>query len=106
MFDFMRRGFRAFGELPTAPLAVRRFAHNPVIRPEMLPVGDGANINGPSRIRVPDWVPDRLGVHRRTEQLIARLEAGGIAPALDLGDALRAAATHPFGPNDHSRNWR
>lgn len=38
----------------------RRFSTNPVITPEM---DDriGANINGPSLIRAPDWLPNRLG---------------------------------------------
>ena len=40
---------------------VWRFDHNPIIRPEMLPAGDGSNINGPSLIRVPLWVTNRLG---------------------------------------------
>jgi hypothetical protein len=40
---------------------VRRFAENPIIRPDMLPGSDGANINGPSLIRVPPWVADPLG---------------------------------------------
>jgi hypothetical protein len=40
---------------------VRRFAGNPIIRPEMLPGKDGDNINGPSLIHVPSWVADRLG---------------------------------------------
>jgi len=38
-----------------------RFRENPIIRPEMLPGDDGANINGPSLIRVPDWFADPLG---------------------------------------------
>ncbi len=42
-------------------LTVRRLPGNPVIRPEMLPGGDGGNINGPSLIRAPEWLPDRLG---------------------------------------------
>ena len=42
-------------------LEVRRFEQNPIIRPEMLPGRDGANINGPSLIRVPAWVPGRMG---------------------------------------------
>jgi len=37
-------------------VAVRRFAENPLIRPEMLPGKDGANINGPCLLRVPEWV--------------------------------------------------
>jgi hypothetical protein len=44
-----------------ATLAVRRLPGNPVIRPEMLPGDDGANINGPSLIRVPEWVQSPLG---------------------------------------------
>jgi hypothetical protein len=40
---------------------VRRLPGNPIIRPEMLPGSDGANINGPSLIRVPLWVPEPLG---------------------------------------------
>jgi len=43
------------------PSEVRRFAQNPIIRPEMLPGGDGDNINGPSLIRVPSWITNRLG---------------------------------------------
>ncbi|MGB9624882.1 MAG: hypothetical protein ACPMAQ_08465 [Phycisphaerae bacterium] len=40
--------------------AVRRFASNPIIRPDMnASIGD--NINGPSLIRVPDWVEKPLG---------------------------------------------
>lgn len=38
-----------------------RFAENPIIRPEMLPGADGDNINGPSLIAVPRWVPHPLG---------------------------------------------
>lgn len=40
---------------------VLRFADNPIIRPEMLIGDDGANINGPSLIRVPAWVEKPLG---------------------------------------------
>ncbi len=46
---------------PVAGLEVRRFAENPIIRPDMLPGTDGRNINGPSLIRVPEWVPNPLG---------------------------------------------
>lgn len=42
-------------------LVVRRLADNPIIRPEMLPAGDGDNINGASLIRAPAWLPRRLG---------------------------------------------
>lgn len=46
--------------MASSPLTIRRFAGNPVIRPDM---DDriGNNINGPSLIRVPDWAPDALG---------------------------------------------
>jgi len=46
---------------PAKNLLVRRFAENPIIRPEMLPGKDGNNINGPSLIRVPEWLPNPLG---------------------------------------------
>jgi hypothetical protein len=42
-------------------LQVVRLKENPIIRPEMLPGADGANINGPSLIRVPGWVEKPLG---------------------------------------------
>lgn len=32
-----------------------------IVTPEMLPGEEGSNINGPSLIRVPDWLPGRLG---------------------------------------------
>jgi len=38
-----------------------RFDTNPIIRPEMLGGDDGANINGPSLIRVPEWIERPLG---------------------------------------------
>ena len=40
---------------------IRRLEHNPIITEAMLPPGDGDNINGPSLIRVPDWVEAPLG---------------------------------------------
>ncbi|MBV7327075.1 hypothetical protein KFU94_02195 [Chloroflexi bacterium TSY] len=39
---------------------VRRFSKNPIITPELDP-SIGTNINGPSLIRVPDWLPNPLG---------------------------------------------
>lgn len=42
-------------------ITFRRFADNPIIRPEQLPGTDGENINGPSLIRAPDWLPGKLG---------------------------------------------
>ncbi|GMQ82714.1 MAG: hypothetical protein BMS9Abin05_2174 [Rhodothermia bacterium] len=40
---------------------VIRLENNPIIRPAMLAGNDGENINGPSLIRVPDWVENPLG---------------------------------------------
>jgi hypothetical protein len=40
---------------------IDRLGGNPIIRPEMLPSDIGRNINGPSLIRAPAWLPDRLG---------------------------------------------
>jgi hypothetical protein len=42
-------------------VSVRRLAENPIICPAMLPGKDGDNINGPSLIRVPAWLPNSLG---------------------------------------------
>lgn len=44
-----------------AAAPVSRLAVNPIITPGMLPGHDGANINGPSLIRVPEWLPNPLG---------------------------------------------
>ena len=43
-----------------ARYTVRRLDGNPIIRPDMGP-RMGGNVQGPSLVRVPDWVPDRLG---------------------------------------------
>ncbi len=40
---------------------VLRFEENPIVRPEMLAGDDGNNINGPSLIRVPEWLENPLG---------------------------------------------
>lgn len=50
------------GDAAPVPVA-RRLAGSPIIRPEMLPGPDGANINGPSLIRAPRWLPNRLGTY-------------------------------------------
>jgi hypothetical protein len=47
----------------TRSVEARRLAGNPIIRPEMLPGKDGANINGPSLIRAPSWLTNRLGTY-------------------------------------------
>jgi hypothetical protein len=59
----MRQGASAESpaEDPNAKPGVVRFKENPIIRGEMLPARDGGNINGPSLIRVPDWLPQPLG---------------------------------------------
>ena len=44
-------------------IRVTAMRHGPVITPDMLPGDDGANINGPSLISMPDWVPGRLGAY-------------------------------------------
>jgi hypothetical protein len=41
-------------------VTAQRFGQNPIITPEMKS-GIGGNINGPSLIRAPDWLPHRLG---------------------------------------------
>lgn len=41
-------------------MKIDRFPENPIIYPE-LDESIGANINGPSLIKVPDWLPDPLG---------------------------------------------
>lgn len=49
--------------LVCAQVRIERLANNPIIRPEMLGGKDGANINGPSLIRVPQWVKNPLGTY-------------------------------------------
>jgi hypothetical protein len=38
-----------------------RLEGNPIIRPEMLPAGDGESIAGPSLVRAPSWIRKPLG---------------------------------------------
>ncbi|MEQ1901715.1 MAG: hypothetical protein ABL866_13400 [Devosia sp.] len=49
--------------MDSQPIHIRRFESNPIIRPRMLPWFDGNNINGPSLMRAPDWLPGRLGAY-------------------------------------------
>jgi hypothetical protein len=42
-------------------LRPKRLLQGPIIRPSDLPGADGDNINGPSLILTPDWLPGRLG---------------------------------------------
>jgi len=44
-------------------VTARRLPGSPIIRPEMLPGKDGSNINGPSLIRAPLWLTNRLGTY-------------------------------------------
>ena len=44
-----------------ADLTVLRFPENPIIRPEMIPEDPVVNINGPSLVRAPAWLPHPLG---------------------------------------------
>lgn len=41
----------------------RRLPGGPIIRPEILPGREGANLNGPSLIRAPAWLTNRLGTY-------------------------------------------
>ncbi len=41
--------------------AARRLG--PIITPQMLPGAEGTSINGPSLIKLPEWVPDPLGAY-------------------------------------------
>jgi hypothetical protein len=42
-------------------LKFKRFESNPIITPASLPGKEGEDINGPSLIKVPDWVTNKLG---------------------------------------------
>jgi hypothetical protein len=48
------------GEKNTVKVRVKRFENNPIIQPDM-DGRIGSNINGPSMIRVPDWIANPLG---------------------------------------------
>jgi hypothetical protein len=49
-----------FAQTPRAPVRVERLLDRPIITPDLDP-SLGSNIQGPSLIRVPDWVSGRLG---------------------------------------------
>lgn len=38
-----------------------RSKNNPIVHPGMLPGVEGENINGPSLVKVPNWLPNKLG---------------------------------------------
>lgn len=42
-------------------MLITRTPEHPIIHRALLPDDDGANINGPCLVRVPDWVPNPLG---------------------------------------------
>lgn len=44
-------------------ITFKRFDANPIIAPESLPGPEGDDINGPSLIKVPDWVTNKLGTY-------------------------------------------
>lgn len=54
-------GGNAYAQITVTPPVITRFSQNPIITPEMLPGIDGDNINGPSLIKVPSWLPNPLG---------------------------------------------
>ena len=53
--------FTALQRTDAQEIKFSRFDTNPIIKPELLPGKDGGNINGPSLIKVPDWLPGKLG---------------------------------------------
>ncbi len=59
MLVFSSVGIQAADRSPT--IRAERLVDHPIIAPSMLPGDEGESINGPSLIRVPDWVPNRLG---------------------------------------------
>jgi hypothetical protein len=61
IFTYVRRLLDRGTRLRKSRVHIRRFSCNPIVRAEMLPVSDGDNINGPSLIRAPAWLPQRLG---------------------------------------------
>ncbi|HJZ74674.1 MAG TPA: hypothetical protein VKE51_23220 [Vicinamibacterales bacterium] len=50
----------SFAQTSRSPLRVERLLDRPIISPALDP-SLGPNIQGPSLVRVPDWVPSRLG---------------------------------------------
>lgn len=50
-------------ELRPTTVRVSRLVDGPILRPDMLPGGDGENINGPCLKRVPSWVEKPLGCY-------------------------------------------
>lgn len=44
-------------------VTLERFKNNPIITSSMLPTKEGDDINGPSLLKVPDWLPNKLGTY-------------------------------------------
>ena len=42
-------------------IIAKRLENNPIITPQLLKGDDGKNINGPSLIKAPDWLENKLG---------------------------------------------
>lgn len=61
LFFGATRSTAASAAADAAPPKLTRLPASPIIRPEMIPGKDGRNINGPSLIRTPAWLPGRLG---------------------------------------------
>jgi len=53
--------FIAFVEAHAQKITFERFEENPIIHAGSLPPLEGDNINGPTLIKVPDWLPNKLG---------------------------------------------
>ena len=52
----------AFSAINNEPDKIlKRFENNPIITPVSIPGSEGDDINGPSLIKVPGWVPNKLG---------------------------------------------
>jgi hypothetical protein len=53
--------FVGYTKLIAQDISLKRFDSNPIIHQELLPQLEGDNINGPTLIKVPDWVSNKLG---------------------------------------------
>ena len=42
-------------------ITLERFANNPIVSADLLSKQEGDDINGPSLVKVPDWLPNKLG---------------------------------------------
>src|SRR5690606_7347052 len=53
-------GILAMYSVTAQEIEFKRFDTNPIITPEMLGK-EGDNINGPSLVKIPEWLPNKLG---------------------------------------------